>query len=186
MHCEQALKCTRRAHCLQKSLNNRLFFFFLFLPIAQQTFGFTQKQVARKELKGRWFIREGTPGNTSCCCCSFTPLGSILCCCSMPGFPAFTVTQSLFRSVSIESVMPSNTRRRGRVDTGKGRKSIRGASWSWFLLRQGSGPRSFRGTLGSSVKTPLRSVPCEGEELGLFISDSFSHWWRAASGGESG
>ena len=54
--------------------------------------------------------------------------------------------------MSIESVMPSNTSRRGRVDTGKGRKSIQGASWSRLLLRQGSGSRSFWGSLGKQCK----------------------------------
>ena len=33
MHCEQTRKCTRTAHCLQKSLNNRIFFFFFFFSV---------------------------------------------------------------------------------------------------------------------------------------------------------
>ena len=52
---------------------------------------------------------------------------------------SFTVSQSLLRFMSIDSVMPSNTSRRGGVDTGKGRKSTQSESWSWSLLRQGSG-----------------------------------------------
>ena len=46
-----------------------------------------------------------------CCCCSVTqscpilrdPMG-----CRRPGFPSFTISRSLFKLMSIESVMPSN------------------------------------------------------------------------------
>ena len=45
------------------------------------------------------------------CCCSCTQLCLTLCDpmdCSMPGFPSFTLSWSLLKLMSIESVMPSN------------------------------------------------------------------------------
>ena len=45
------------------------------------------------------------------CCCSVTKLCPTLCNpvdCSTPGFPVLTISQSLLRLMSIESVVPSN------------------------------------------------------------------------------
>ena len=47
----------------------------------------------------------------NCCCCSVTKSCPTLCHpmdCSSPGLPFFTVSRSLFRSMSSESVMPSS------------------------------------------------------------------------------
>jgi len=46
-----------------------------------------------------------------CCCCSVTQPGLTLCDsmdCNMQGFPVLTISQSLLKLLSIESVMPSN------------------------------------------------------------------------------
>ena len=46
-----------------------------------------------------------------CCCCSVTRSCPILCDpmnCSTPGFPSFTISLSLLKLVSFESVIPSN------------------------------------------------------------------------------
>ena len=46
-----------------------------------------------------------------CCCCSVTQSCQTLCDpmdCSMPGFPVLQQLQSLFKLMSIESLMPSN------------------------------------------------------------------------------
>ena len=182
MHCEQTLKCTRKAHGLQKSLNNHLslslsFFFFCSFLLPSRNLSSPRSRSQEKSLRAGGLLeksRQETPVVVVHLLCWVRFFVTAAC----QVLLSFIVSQSLLRFMSIELVMPSTTSRRGGADTGKGRKSIQGASWSWLLLRQGSGPRSFRGSLGTSVKTHLRSVPCEGEEPGVIYI-----WAPSVTGG---